>query len=141
MTNIVFNEQISFPAREDDVLKLKKLKDIIAEFLIIKEDWEHIEMFFNIEFASKNGNYLTDFYEWSENHESIRAIVSDEVLLEHSIPDFTFVPRFSKEEGKFDYNKNYTFSIIYNQDTDVVEFKIDSITRLRHLRTSGLSLQ
>jgi|688.fasta_scaffold423458_2 hypothetical protein len=140
MTTIVFNEQIAFPAKEQDVLKLKNLKEKIAEFLTLEEDWEYIELMFNLEFASKNGNYITDFYEWSETGNSIQATVSDEVLLEHSVPDFTFVPRFSKEEGAFEYNRNYTFSIIHDQDTDIVEFKIDSITRVKRFRSSDFSL-
>jgi predicted RND superfamily exporter protein len=119
----VFDEYLYFPADSYVEKDLDKLSKLLG-------GTEAIEEAFDIEFSCGDKKYLTDMWEFSENGDSLHAVVSDEVLLQYDGNVCTLTPpRDRKTKEVLKEGKQYRFTIKYSREDQEVVAYIDNKER------------
>lgn len=120
MTTTQVDVYLRFPANDWTEQQFDKL----AKYFSGVED---IENSFEIEFSCGEGKYIEDFYQWSDNEEALVCTITDEelerldgnVCLQHP-------PRFRETNEPLKLNKDYRFTVKYNDRTEEAVFYLNS---------------
>ena len=88
---------------------------------------EDIEENFDIEFSCGDGKYLSDFWEWTESGDALKAVAADEELLKYDGNVCTNHPPRERENNKqFKVDKPYRFTIKYSEKNEELSFFLNS---------------
>ena len=105
------------PHQEEDYVELHKACESV----------EDIEENFNIEFSCGDGKYLSDFWEWTESGDALKAVAADEELLKYDGNVCTnHPPRYREDKKQFKVDKPYRFTIKYSEKNEELIFFLNS---------------
>jgi hypothetical protein len=128
--DVKFDAIMSFPANEYSKGTFDRLVDYMGSV-------EDIERNFGIEFSCGDGKFFDEFWQWSDDGQGLRAVVSDEMLDKYdgkvclySVPRFTPM-KMSEVIQPLKAKKDYRFTIKYSRKTEEEIYYINSRERSR----------
>ena len=105
--NVVLDVYLKFPANEFYEQQFSKLRKYVGSV-------EDIEQLFGVEFSCGDGKFMSDFWKWSDNKQSLSVVVSDEELDKYDgHVCLNSPPRNNTTKELLESNKKYRFTVKY----------------------------